>query len=135
MARGATRPVPAAGRCGSPFRGGRRRPPARSCHPRRGDRDLRIPREEGAYVKILLASSIDPAAVETLEREHDVVRAFNAPEERLASLAEDREVVVFRSGVTISAAVLDRAPNLALLVRAGSGLDNIDVAHASSRGV
>jgi len=86
-------------------------------------------------VKILLASSIDPAAVETLEREHDVVRAFNAPEERLASLVEDREVVVFRSGVTISAAVLDRAPNLALLIRAGSGLDNIDVAHASSRGV
>jgi phosphoglycerate dehydrogenase-like enzyme len=86
-------------------------------------------------MKILLASSIDPAAVEALEREHDVLRAFNAPEDRLASLVEDREVVVFRSGVTISAAVLDRAPNLALLVRAGSGLDNIDVAHAGARGI
>lgn len=86
-------------------------------------------------MKILLASSIDPAAVEALEREHDVLRAFNASEDRLASLVEDREVVVFRSGVTISAAVLDQAPNLALLVRAGSGLDNIDVAHACSRGV
>jgi D-3-phosphoglycerate dehydrogenase len=73
-------------------------------------------------VKILLASSIDPGAVEFLEREHDVVRAFNAPEERLAELVADREVVIFRSGVTISAAVLDRAPNLALLIRAGSGL-------------
>ena len=63
-------------------------------------------------MKILLASSIDPGAVEVLEREHDVVRAFNAPEGPLAELVEDREVVIFRSGVTISAAVLDRAPNL-----------------------
>jgi D-3-phosphoglycerate dehydrogenase len=86
-------------------------------------------------VKILLASSIDPAAVEALERDHDVVRAFNAPEEELAALVEDREAVIFRSGVTISARVLDAAPNLNLLVRAGSGLDNIDVAHAVSRGV
>jgi phosphoglycerate dehydrogenase-like enzyme len=86
-------------------------------------------------VKILLASSIDPAAVEALERDHDVVRAFNAPEEQLAGLIRDREAVVFRSGVTMSATVLDEAPNLALLVRAGSGLDNIDIARARERGV
>jgi D-3-phosphoglycerate dehydrogenase len=86
-------------------------------------------------VKILLASSIDPAAVGALERSHDVVRAFGAPAEQLADLVRDREAVVFRSGVTISAAVLDQAPNLTLLVRAGSGLDNIDLAHAARRGV
>ena len=86
-------------------------------------------------MKILLASSIDSAAIEALERDHDVVRAINAPEDELAALIADREAVVFRSGVTISAAVLDAAPNLALLVRAGSGLDNIDVAHAHARGV
>jgi phosphoglycerate dehydrogenase-like enzyme len=86
-------------------------------------------------VKILLASSIDPAAIEALERDHDVLRAFNAPEERLADLVEDREAVVFRSGVMISARVLDAAPNLNLLVRAGSGLDNVDVPHAAARGV
>jgi D-3-phosphoglycerate dehydrogenase len=86
-------------------------------------------------VKILVASSIDPGAIEALERGHDVVRAFNAPEEQLAHLVRDREAVVFRSGVTMSAAVLDEAPNLELLVRAGSGLDNIDIAHARERGV
>jgi phosphoglycerate dehydrogenase-like enzyme len=86
-------------------------------------------------VKILLASSIDPAAIEALDRDHDVVRAFNAPEERLAVLARDREVIVFRSGVTISARVLDDAPNLELLIRAGSGLDNVDVPRAHSLGI
>lgn len=86
-------------------------------------------------MKILLASSIDPAAIKALEKDHDVVRAFNAPEEQLTELVQDREAVVFRSGVRISAQVLDAAPNLELLVRAGSGLDNIDVAHARARGV
>jgi D-3-phosphoglycerate dehydrogenase len=86
-------------------------------------------------VKILLASSIDPGAVQGLEAEHDVVRAFGVPEDTLVDLVQDREAVVFRSGVTISARVLDAAPNLGLLVRAGSGLDNIDVAHAVRRGV
>ncbi len=86
-------------------------------------------------MKILLASSIDPGAIKALEKDHDVVRAFNAPEAQLAELVRDREVVIFRSGVTISAAVLDAAPNLELLLRAGSGLDNIDIAHAQARGV
>lgn len=86
-------------------------------------------------MKILLASSIDPGAIAVLESEHDVVRAFNASEEELIALVQDREVVIFRSGVTLSAPVLDAAPNLELLIRAGSGLDNVDVAHARSRGV
>ena len=86
-------------------------------------------------MKILLASPIDPAAIETLDRDHDVVRAFNAPEEELVGLVRDREAVIFRSGVTLSAPVIDAAPNLALLLRAGSGLDNIDVAYAVDRGV
>jgi D-3-phosphoglycerate dehydrogenase / 2-oxoglutarate reductase len=86
-------------------------------------------------VKILLASSIDPAAIEALERDHDVVRAINAPEDELAELVRDREAIVFRSGVMISAKVLEQGPNLSVLVRAGSGLDNIDLAAATRLGV
>ena len=62
-------------------------------------------------MKILLASSIDPAAIEALERDHDVVRAINAPEDELAELVRDREAIVFRSGVMISARVLEQRPN------------------------
>lgn len=86
-------------------------------------------------MKILLASSVDPAAIDLLERDHDVVRAFKAPPDQLADLVRDREAVIVRSGVMISAEILDEAPNLALIVRAGSGLDNIDVGHARERGV
>lgn len=97
---------------------------------RRSDVDVR----EHA-MNILLASPIHPEAIESLQQHHDVACAFGASEEALGKLAQDREALVFRSGVTISAEVIGRAPRLRLMVRAGSGLDNIDVEVARSRGV
>jgi D-3-phosphoglycerate dehydrogenase len=86
-------------------------------------------------MNLLLASSIDTGTIETLERDHDVVRAFSAREEVLRSVIEDREILIFRSGVNISAGVLQAGSNLRLLIRAGSGLDNVDVEHARERGL
>ena len=78
-------------------------------------------------MKILIASSICPNAIEQLRKQHDVVCAFNADEEKLRSLATDREALVFRSGVQITEPVMAAAADLKLLVRAGSGLDNLDL--------
>lgn len=86
-------------------------------------------------MKVLLASSIDGAAVDTLEHSHDVTRAYNASEDTLRSVIGDREVLVFRSGVSISAAVLKEAPDLRLLIRAGSGLDNVDLDFARDHAI
>lgn len=86
-------------------------------------------------MKILVASSIDAGAIEELERHHDVVRSFNAPEDVLVSLVPDRDVVVFRSGVRMTDAVISRARPGALFLRAGSGLDNVDVDSAGRHGV
>lgn len=78
-------------------------------------------------MKILIASSIHKSAIEKLQKEHDVVCSFNASEESLISAIADREILIFRSGVKISTDVLKSAPNLKLLLRAGSGLDNLDL--------
>jgi D-3-phosphoglycerate dehydrogenase / 2-oxoglutarate reductase len=86
-------------------------------------------------VNVLLASSIDSTAIDSLERAHDVVCAFSAREEVLRSVVEDRQIVVFRSGVNISAEVMEAGRDLRLLVRAGSGLDNVDVEHARRQGI
>jgi D-3-phosphoglycerate dehydrogenase len=86
-------------------------------------------------MNILLASSIDSDTIEVLEREHDVVRALSAREEVLREVVQDREVVIFRSGVMISSAVMEAGRNLRLLIRAGSGLDNVDVEHARRHGI
>ena len=46
------------------------------------------------------------------------------------------EVLIFRSGVQISASVLAAgAPDLWLLLRAGSGSDNVDLDYVASHGL
>lgn len=86
-------------------------------------------------MKILLASRIDPAAEARLRADHDVACAFGAPGPALRAALADRDVLVFRSGVNVDAAALDAAPQLRLIVRAGSGLDNIDLPEVERRGV
>lgn len=86
-------------------------------------------------MKVLVASKIDGEAVEALRAAHDVVVAVGAPRDELERLLADREVLVFRSGVDIDERLLDRAPRLRLIVRAGSGLDNLDLATVTSRGI
>jgi D-3-phosphoglycerate dehydrogenase len=85
-------------------------------------------------MRILVASQIAPAALATLQERHDVKLAVGASEPDLAAAAADREAVVFRSGVSLGPAVL-AAPDLRLLVRAGSGLDNLDLATVRARSI
>lgn len=86
-------------------------------------------------LKILIASSIAPQAIENLQAQHDVVCAFGAQDGLLQSLIPDRQVLIFRSGVQITAEVMAAAPDLQLLIRAGSGLDNLDVDYVRQRGL
>jgi phosphoglycerate dehydrogenase-like enzyme len=78
-------------------------------------------------LRILIASSISSDAIEALRQQHDVICAFGASEETLKELIVDREVLIFRSGVQITADVMAQAPDLRLILRAGSGYDNIDL--------
>ena len=84
-------------------------------------------------LKILIASSIDSGAVTALQDEHDVVCAYGAKEDELISHIVDRDVLIFRSGVSVSREVMSAAPNLKLLIRAGSGLDNLDLDYIRSK--
>ncbi len=86
-------------------------------------------------MKILIASSICPQALATLRRDHDVTCAINGSEAELCAAIADREVLVFRSGVDINKQVLSSAPDLKLLIRAGSGLDNLDFDYSQQRGL
>lgn len=86
-------------------------------------------------MKILVASPINAEAMNELGQQHVVVNAVHESEEKLKTLILDCDVLVFRSGVKISAELMDDAPNLKLLVRAGSGLDNLDLPYVKNRGL
>ena len=82
---------------------------------------------------------IDAIAPEGLAhlREHDFdVRQLMKPSpEALAEALADCEALVTRSSTAVTAALLDRAPRLRIIGRAGVGVDNIDVDACSRRGV
>jgi D-3-phosphoglycerate dehydrogenase len=86
-------------------------------------------------MRILIASSICPDALAALECDHDVQCAYNADADLLKRRIADRQALVFRSGVAISADVMACAPDLKLLVRAGSGLDNLELDYVAARGI
>jgi D-3-phosphoglycerate dehydrogenase len=86
-------------------------------------------------MKILVASHLERSAVRQLRQRHDVICTFDHPTADLSSLVHDREVLVFRSGVEIARTLLERAPDLRLLVRAGCGLDNLDCEYVHKRGI
>ena len=70
-----------------------------------------------------------------MREHHDVVCAIGATEAELKRLIADREALIFRSGVSITAEVMACAPGLQLLIRAGSGLDNVDIGYIRHRGL
>lgn len=86
-------------------------------------------------MRILIASPIYPDAIQELRERHHVICAFDAEEELLQSLIRDCDILVFRSGVSITAEVMASAPNLKLLIRAGSGFDNLDLEYVRKRGL
>jgi D-3-phosphoglycerate dehydrogenase / 2-oxoglutarate reductase len=85
-------------------------------------------------MKVVLASPIADNAVEALRRDHDLVVAFGESG-NLSGLISDREVLIFRSGIDISADLLKSAPHLQLAIRAGSGFDNIALDFCRDRGI
>ncbi len=86
-------------------------------------------------MRILILSPIDPAAIEELQAEHDVILGFKADPAQLGDLIADRDVAVLRSGVDLNRELLARALNLRLVIRAGSGTDNIDLGYLAEHGI
>ena len=87
-------------------------------------------------MRVVVADAIAPEGVAYL-REHGcaVDDLVGAPPEALHQALADCEALVTRSATAVTAALLDRAPRLRIVGRAGVGVDNIDVDACSRRGV
>ncbi len=84
---------------------------------------------------VVIADPIDAAAIERLRSGPcRVVDASRDPATLPAHLAEAWGLVV-RSRTKVTAELLAKAPHLTLVARAGVGVDNIDIAATSRRGV
>jgi D-3-phosphoglycerate dehydrogenase len=87
-------------------------------------------------VKVLACDGIDPAAVRRIrEAGHEVVEAKGLAAPDLLTALKGVQGLLVRSATKVTADVLAGAPDLRVVVRAGTGLDNVDRAAADARGV
>ena len=88
-------------------------------------------------MKIVVADDLPPSALELLRAEADWIvdaRPGRQPSALAADLA-DADALLVRSATKVDARLLEAAPNLRIVARAGTGVDNVDVDAASARGI
>lgn len=87
--------------------------------------------------KILIADSLDQEALEKIESipDFEVTLKTGMDEDELVKTIPDFNAAVVRGATKMTKNVIDAASNLELIIRAGIGLDNIDLAAAREKGV
>lgn len=87
--------------------------------------------------RILIADSLDQEAVDQLKATPglEVEVKTGLKEEELVKVIPEFDVVVVRSATKITRPVIEAGKNLKLIIRAGIGLDNIDMAAAKEKGI
>jgi len=93
-------------------------------------------KSKGDAMKIVLAEKVSPAtlAVFSAEPGWDVKTHDQLPDGLAAALA-DTDALVVRSAVQVDDALMEKAPKLRVIGRAGVGVDNIDAEAATRRGI
>lgn len=86
--------------------------------------------------RILITDAVHPVCIELFEQQgYEVDLATEASGEEILERAAKADGWVIRSGTRISASMIDAASRLRVIGRAGVGVDNIDVAEATRKGV
>ena len=86
---------------------------------------------------VLLLDGIDPAGVELLARTGAIVPIVHdkISREKLLELVPTADGIIVRSATTIDKELIQKAPRLRVVGRAGVGVDNVDIDAATERGV
>ena len=95
---------------------------------------------KGEAMKIVLAEKVSPATVGVFAAEPgwEVLTHDKLPDEQsggLAAALKDADALVVRSAVEVDDALMEHAPKLRVIGRAGVGVDNVDAEAATRRGI
>jgi D-3-phosphoglycerate dehydrogenase len=92
--------------------------------------------QKGDGMKVVLAEKVSPATLAVFQAEPgwDVKTHDQLPDGLAAALAE-ADALVVRSAVQVDDALMEKAPKLRVIGRAGVGVDNIDAEAATRRGI
>jgi len=86
--------------------------------------------------RVLLPQPIEAEAVALLEEAGcEMVAAADPKPETVIPLLPDIHAIVLRTGIKITRELISRAEKLQIIARTGGGVDNVDVAAATEKGV
>ena len=87
-------------------------------------------------MKILITDSIEQSCVDILTREgFQVDLKPGLPAEEIKQIIHEYAALVVRSGTKVTADIIEKATSMKVIGRAGAGVDNIDSAAASRKGI
>jgi len=86
-------------------------------------------------VRVLVTEPISDDGMAVLSASVEAETAFGVERHTLLDRVAECDGLVVRSHTCVDRELLERAPRLRVVGRAGVGVDNIDVAHATERGV
>jgi len=88
-------------------------------------------------MRILVCDNLEKAAVEKLQSASGVAvdERPSMTDDELTRIIGDYDALIVRSKTRVSAGLIEQATRLRVIGRAGTGVDNIDVSAATSRGV
>jgi D-3-phosphoglycerate dehydrogenase len=87
-------------------------------------------------MKVLVSDSLSKEGLEILEKSGlEVVYKPGLPHEELLEIIPEFHGLVIRSGTKVTREVIERAKNLKVIGRAGTGLDNVDIPAANEKGI
>jgi len=86
--------------------------------------------------KVLITDPVDDACVDVIKEEgFTVEKKTGLDEDQIIEIIGDYHVLIVRSGTQVTQKIIDRADNLKIIGRAGTGVDNIDIDAATRRGI
>jgi D-3-phosphoglycerate dehydrogenase / 2-oxoglutarate reductase len=86
-------------------------------------------------VRVLVREDVGEPGLALLQDHFDVETGFDWSVEELAERIGDFEAILIRSATKLTADLIDRGDRLVVIARAGVGVDNVDVAAATRRGI
>ncbi len=84
---------------------------------------------------VLIAEELSPATVKALGPDFEIRNCDGANREELFRSIVDADAILVRSATKLDSEALSRAKKLRIIARAGVGLDNVDVAAATTQGI
>ena len=86
-------------------------------------------------MKVLVKEKIADSGVQLLEENFDVDLGLEMDDAALAEAIGDYDAILIRSATKLTPELIERATNLKVIGRAGTGVDNVDIPAATRRGI